>query len=152
MGWNYLSTHELQKCSRWSLGMDKWSHPTLYWVCDYLSMLGYMCHLTSGREQQSCSIKLWYFKWHQAICHHFCNQDHLSDETDTMVCIITYRVTNRYICHVWHCTQHLIGHVTPAAIPGAVIRVPYFKSCHCRSFVGSVLVALPLRAQLTPQY
>ena len=24
----------------WSLGMDNKCHPTLYWVCDYLSMLG----------------------------------------------------------------------------------------------------------------
>ena len=24
------------------LGMDKWFHPTLYWTCDYLSMLGSM--------------------------------------------------------------------------------------------------------------
>ena len=25
---------------RWNLGMDKLLHPTLYWTCDYLSMLG----------------------------------------------------------------------------------------------------------------
>ena len=23
----------------WSLGIDKWFHPTLYWLCDYLSTL-----------------------------------------------------------------------------------------------------------------
>ena len=40
MGWNYLSIPKLQRCNRWSLGMDKWFHPTLYWACDYLSMLG----------------------------------------------------------------------------------------------------------------
>ena len=28
------------KCNRWSLGMDQWFHPTLYWACNYLSMLG----------------------------------------------------------------------------------------------------------------
>ena len=38
MGWNYLSIHKLQRCNRWSLGMDKQFHPTLYYVCNYLSM------------------------------------------------------------------------------------------------------------------
>ena len=28
-----------QWCNHWSLGMDKSFHPTLYWACDYLSML-----------------------------------------------------------------------------------------------------------------
>ena len=40
MGRNYLSIPKLQWCNRWSLGMDKQFHPTLYWTCDYLSMLG----------------------------------------------------------------------------------------------------------------
>ena len=39
MGWNYLSIPKLQRCSRWSLGMDKWFHPTLYNGCNYLSIL-----------------------------------------------------------------------------------------------------------------
>ena len=39
MGWNYLSIPKLQRLHRWSLGMDKKSHPLLYWACDYLSML-----------------------------------------------------------------------------------------------------------------
>ena len=39
MGWNYLSIPKLQRCNRWSLGMDKLFHPTLYQVYDYLSML-----------------------------------------------------------------------------------------------------------------
>ena len=30
-----------------SLGMDKWFHPTLYWACDYLSMLGLKLHHVS---------------------------------------------------------------------------------------------------------
>ena len=29
-----------QRCKRWSLGVDKYFHPTLYWVYDYLYMLG----------------------------------------------------------------------------------------------------------------
>ena len=36
---NNLSSPRLQRYSCWSL--DKWSYPTLYWECDYLSMLGY---------------------------------------------------------------------------------------------------------------
>ena len=40
MGWNYLSIPKLQRCNRWSLGMDKQFYPTLLWACDYLSMLG----------------------------------------------------------------------------------------------------------------
>ena len=39
MRWNYLSIPKLQRCSRWSLGMDKKFHLTLYCACDYLSML-----------------------------------------------------------------------------------------------------------------
>ena len=39
MGWNCLSIPKLQWCNRWCLGMDKQFHPTLYWACDYLSML-----------------------------------------------------------------------------------------------------------------
>ena len=40
MGWNYLSIPKLQRLHRWSLGMDKLFHPTLYNECNYLSMLG----------------------------------------------------------------------------------------------------------------
>ena len=40
MGWNYWSILKFQQLYRWSLGMDKKFHLTLYWVCDYLSMLG----------------------------------------------------------------------------------------------------------------
>ena len=40
MGWSYISIPKLQWWSLWSLGMDKWFHPTHFWECDYLSMLG----------------------------------------------------------------------------------------------------------------
>ena len=40
VGWNDLSIPELQRLHHWSLKMDKYFHPTLYWACDYLSMLG----------------------------------------------------------------------------------------------------------------
>ena len=39
MGWNNLSIPKLQQLHRWSLGMDKLFHPTLYWACHYISML-----------------------------------------------------------------------------------------------------------------
>ena len=32
MGWNYLSIQKVQTLHRWSLGMDKWFHPALYWA------------------------------------------------------------------------------------------------------------------------
>ena len=38
--WNYLYIPKLQWLHRWSLGMDKWFHPTLYNGRNYLSMLG----------------------------------------------------------------------------------------------------------------
>ena len=31
---------KIQRCNRWSLGMDQQFHPTLYQVCDYISVLG----------------------------------------------------------------------------------------------------------------
>ena len=40
MVWKYLSIPKLQRWNRWSLGMDKLFHTTLYSACDYLSMLG----------------------------------------------------------------------------------------------------------------
>ena len=49
MGCNYLSIPKLQQCNCWSLGMDKKFHPTLYWACDYLSMLRWMLNHVSKR-------------------------------------------------------------------------------------------------------
>ena len=37
--WNYVSISKLQWCKLWSLGMNKWSHPTICWACDYSFML-----------------------------------------------------------------------------------------------------------------
>ena len=39
VGLNYLSIPILQRLHRWSLGMDKLFHLTLFWTCDYSSML-----------------------------------------------------------------------------------------------------------------
>ena len=49
MGWNYLSIPKLQRCNRWSLGMDKLVHPTFYNECNYLSMLGLKLNHVSKR-------------------------------------------------------------------------------------------------------
>ena len=40
MEWNYFSIPKCQRCNRWGLGMERWFHPTLYWECNYLSMMG----------------------------------------------------------------------------------------------------------------
>ena len=44
MGWDHLSIPKRQRHSRWSLGMNKHFHFTLYWTCGctrgYISMLG----------------------------------------------------------------------------------------------------------------
>ena len=39
-GWNYLSTAKLERLHGWSFGMDNLLHPTLYNVCNYLSVFG----------------------------------------------------------------------------------------------------------------
>ena len=49
MGWNYLSIPNLQRVHRWSLGMDKLLHPTLYNGYDYISMLGLKLNHVSKR-------------------------------------------------------------------------------------------------------
>ena len=54
MGWNYLSIPKLQRCNRWSLAMDKSFRPTLYWACDYLSMLGFKLNHVSKRGPSWC--------------------------------------------------------------------------------------------------
>ena len=60
MGWNYLSIPKLQRCNRWSLGMDKLFHPTLYQACNYLSMLGLKLNHVSKRGHWSCATS-WSF-------------------------------------------------------------------------------------------
>ena len=56
MGYNYLSIPKLQRCNRWSLGMDKCFHHTLNWACDYLSMLGLKLNRVRkrGRRREPC--------------------------------------------------------------------------------------------------
>ena len=51
--------------NRWSLGMVRWFHPTLFWACDYLSMLGLKLihvskrgHSYSYSSETSCEVIL----------------------------------------------------------------------------------------------
>ena len=64
MGWNYLSIPKLQRLHRWSLGMDKYFHPTLYNGCNYLSMLGLKLNHVS--KWGSKSAKWDNFDWTRA--------------------------------------------------------------------------------------
>ena len=47
MEWSYSSIPKLQRCNRWSLGMNRSFPPTLYWTCDYLSMVGLKLYYVS---------------------------------------------------------------------------------------------------------
>ena len=59
MGWNYFSIPKLQWLHRWSLGMDKWFHPTRHWVCNYLSILGLKLNHISERGICDLNRCLW---------------------------------------------------------------------------------------------
>ena len=65
MGWDYLSIPRLQQCSRWSMGMDKYFHPTLYWTCDYLSMQRFkFIHVCKRSPSQVYSHHLSSLHWY----------------------------------------------------------------------------------------
>ena len=49
MGSNFISIPKLQRLPRWSLGMDKQFHLTLFLACYYLSMLGLKLNHVSKR-------------------------------------------------------------------------------------------------------
>ena len=59
MGWTYFSIPKLQWGSRWSLGMNEYFQPTLYWVRDYLSMLG----LKSIHDDKTSPLSLFHRYW-----------------------------------------------------------------------------------------
>ena len=63
MGWNYLSIPKLQRCNRWSLGMDKQFHPTLFWARNYLSMLGLKLNHVSKRGHSKATPKNVHMDW-----------------------------------------------------------------------------------------
>ena len=72
MGWNYLSIPRLQQPCCSILGMDKHFHHTLYWACDYSSMLGWkLFHVNKrgpwweGEVEKFLYIALRYLRlWH----------------------------------------------------------------------------------------
>ena len=57
MDWNYLSIPKLQRCNRWSLGMDNKFHLTFYQTCNYLSMLGLKLNHVSKRGPDDFYLK-----------------------------------------------------------------------------------------------
>ena len=59
MGWNYLSIPKLQRCNRWSLGMDKQFHPTVYNGCNYLSLGPWKCLHKSWQHSQVWQRSFW---------------------------------------------------------------------------------------------
>ena len=66
MGWNCLSIPKRQRLHRWSLGMDKWSHPTHYRACDCLSMLG--LGLNHVSKSDHWYIMVWLY---MILCFHW---------------------------------------------------------------------------------
>ena len=48
-----LIIHKLQRLHRWSLGMDKLFHPTLYNRCNDLSMLGWKLNHVSKKDHSN---------------------------------------------------------------------------------------------------
>ena len=54
--WNYLYIPKLQRCNRWSLGMDKLFHPIFYNGCNCLSMLGLKLNHVSKRGHRGDSF------------------------------------------------------------------------------------------------
>ena len=56
MGWNYLPIPKHQRGNRWSLGMHKLFHPTLYNGCNYPSMSS--CHQIGHEQLGDCFTKV----------------------------------------------------------------------------------------------
>ena len=62
MRWNYLSITKVQRWNRWSLGMYEQFHPTLYWLCAYLYMMGIkLIHVSKGATSGHayCICRIW---------------------------------------------------------------------------------------------
>ena len=62
--WIYLTIPKLQWLHHWSLGMDKYFHPTLYWACDYLSMMWLQLIYVNKRGQSSPYSYSWKISTH----------------------------------------------------------------------------------------
>ena len=64
MARNYLSIPKLQRSHRWSLGIDKYSKPTNYNRCNYLTMQGLKLTHVSKRGHWRFMMASW---WRRAI-------------------------------------------------------------------------------------
>ena len=78
---NDLSIPKRQRLHRWRLGRDKLFHPTLYWACNYLSMLGLkLIHVnkrghrlqwaTTGRYHLAAVWHMDRCCWHTLQCYY----------------------------------------------------------------------------------
>ena len=67
MAWHYLSIPKLQQCYRWSLGMDKYHHRTLYFACDYSSVLEFKSIHVSKRGPWHI---YWGYCWHRVLSYY----------------------------------------------------------------------------------
>ena len=70
MGLNDLFIPKLQRLQHRSLGRDKYFHPTLYWVCDNLSMLGLKLNHVSKRGPWKTGLNMFIF--HSQHMNHGC--------------------------------------------------------------------------------
>ena len=61
--WDEIIIRKLQRCSHWSLGVDKQFHPKLYWAWDYLSMLGLKLISVCKRGPSSISAEFLTHSW-----------------------------------------------------------------------------------------
>ena len=68
MWWNYVSIPKFQRCSCLNFGMDKWFHPTLYWlVIIYPYLYSILTTLINGVSHRQIAFgmkinKKWYFE------------------------------------------------------------------------------------------
>ena len=98
MGWIYLSSPKLQWCDCWSLGMDKWFHPTHYWACDYLSMLGLkLIHVIKRCPWYSQVSLLRGLLVQYQLLHGLSQQCQLMHGNYCMICYCSFRVRKQII-------------------------------------------------------
>ena len=112
MEWKYLSIPKLHRCNRWSLGMDKLFHPTLYWACNYLSMLGLKLNHVSKRHPRT----------------------HPSGSPNATILGLFSSLTVNRALQVGHCETEL----TCLLVSGRLSRWP----CRAVKWVGHVLTVL----------
>ena len=96
-GINYLSIPKLQRCNRWSLGMDKHFYPTLCNGCYYLSIVGLtLSHVSKnshGSEHSQKYLRMQIFIAY--ILEHF-------------TCIHSMKMYIAQIIYTPHICHHLI--------------------------------------------